>query len=170
MGSVSLRQLQNCGKNHDDDADLLRSIVPSTRLKDGSAEGKRDSFKNSQALQSAIFKTCVVALGYPALDASFHSFVSASITIWYGIKSSDLCSRRRGAPWEHLGGIKEHTVGMAAGLGLGCDVHVSTQGLIFEHKGVVVFPLSPFFQYCCLEEVLSYFITFVSGRIMSSRL
>jgi len=34
--------------------------------------------KNSQALQSTVFKTCVVALGYLALAASSRSFVSAS--------------------------------------------------------------------------------------------
>lgn len=85
LGSVSLHQLQKCRKKHDDDADLLQSIVPSTRLKGGSAEGKRDSFRNRQALQSTVFKTCVVALGYLALDASSRSFVSAS-TCWYGME------------------------------------------------------------------------------------
>lgn len=78
------------------------------------------------------------------------------------MKSSDLCSWRRDDPCgpHSLGGIKAHAVGMAAGLGLGCDIHISTQGLTFEHRGMVVFPLRSVSS-CCLEEALLSFRTFI---------
>lgn len=54
--------------------DLLLSVSFSRRLKDGSAEGRRAGFKNNQALQSPVFKTCLVTLAYLALGMSFCSF------------------------------------------------------------------------------------------------
>lgn len=43
-------------------------------------------------------------------------------------------------PWEELKNIQLGWL-----LGLGRDSHISVQGLIFEHKGMVVFPLSSVF-------------------------
>lgn len=54
--------------------DLLLSVSSSRRLKGGSAEGGRAGFKNNQALQSPVFKTCLVALAYLASGLSFCSF------------------------------------------------------------------------------------------------